>query len=161
MEPSAALGINSTFDATAFRNGIRFAMQMGAPPDVTRQATFVFPAGARRYERAGVVLAAAPRLDRDGRPFDPTVAVIVEPGRQVVVDCAVEITRADADEGPAGTFRHTKAMITVLDEQYALVKGCAELLFNGDKYVFGYEPEGLGLFSVGVNTMIFYARDET
>jgi hypothetical protein len=35
------------------------------------------------------------------------------------------------------------------------------VVYNGDKYIFGYKPEALGMFDVGVNTMIFYAVDES
>lgn len=161
MQPNPALGFSANPDMDKVRRALRFAMELGAPPETQRQATFIFPGGARSYEKDGVVLDTVPRLDRDGRPFDPTIAVITSPGREVQVDVAIEITRADADEGPVGTFRHTKATVTVLDEQYVLIKGAREMRFNGDKYVFAYEPEGLGLFGMGVNTMIFYARDET
>lgn len=164
MQPRDA-SFGAGFDAAKFRAGVLGAMQMGAPPDAIRRATFIFPPGARRYERDGVPLTVPPRLDRDGRPFDPHIAVITEPGREVVVDCAIEMTlavrSADGEEGPVGAFRHTRVNVTLLDAEYQLVKGCKELRYNGDVYLYGYEPQGLGLFGVGVHTMIFYARDET
>ncbi len=151
----------AAFNADVFRQAIKSTMQMGAPPEVERRATFVMQAGTRSYVKDGVTLATPPRLSRDGRPFDPEIAIVDVAPQTMQVDCAVEITRADAEEGPVGTFRGTKAVVTLLDVDYAQVKDCRELRFNGDRYLRGYEPEGLGLFDVGVNTMIFYAVKET
>jgi hypothetical protein len=170
VNPDPALGISADFDGDQFRNAIRFAMQMGTPPEVGKRASFVFKSTGRTYWKdAGVddagdprtIQQMSPRLDRDGKPLDPTIQVINTAPVIKTVDCVVEITRADADELPVGNFRPTKATVTLLDEQYDQVKGCRELLFNGDRYLYGYEPEGLGLFDVGVNTIIFYATDET
>jgi hypothetical protein len=160
VDPNPALGISADFDGDQFRNAIRFAMQMGTPPEVGKRASFVFKSAGRTYWKDGVE-QISPRLDRDGKPLDPTIQVINTAPVVKTVDCAVEIVRADADELPVGNFRPTKAVVTLLDEQYDQVKGCRELLFNGDRYLYGYEPEGLGLFDVGINTMIFYATDET
>jgi hypothetical protein len=161
VRPDPALGISADFDGDQFRDSIRFAMQMGTPPEVGKRASFVFKSTGRTYRKGGQELASPPRLDRDGKPLDPNVEVINIPPVIKIVDCAVEVVRADADELPVGNFRLTKAVVTLLDEQYDQVKGCRELLFNGDRYLYGYEPEGLGLFDVGINTMIFYATDET
>ena len=161
VDPDPGLGISADFDAEQFRKSIRFAMQMGTPPDEGKQPVFVFRPTSRSYWKNGVQLGSAPRLDRDGKPLDPKVEVRVVEAATKTVDCAVEIVRADAAELPVGTFRQTKAIVTLLDEQYEQVKGCTELVFNGDRYRFGYEPEGLGLFSVGINTMIFYPVEET
>lgn len=161
VDPNPALGISADFDGVQFRNAIRFAMQMGVPPDPDKQAVFVFKPTGRTYWKNDVQLVSAPRLDRDGKPLDPTVEVRRVEADTKTVDCAVEIVRADAEELPVGTFRQTKAVVTVLDEQYEEIRGCIEMVFNGDRYKFGYEPEGLGLFDVGINTMIFYPLEET
>lgn len=159
--PDASLGIGVDFDADAFRNGIRFAMQMGAPPDEERKAVFVFKSTARSYWKDGVELTEQPRIDRDGKPLDPTIKVVEVPGRREQVDCAVEILRADATELPVGNFRPTKAVVTLLDEEYAKIEGCRELIYNADRYLYGYEPEAPGLFDVGTHTIVFYALDES
>lgn len=158
-----SLGFSVDFDAEGFRRAIHFAMEMGAPPDPSLRATFVFPSTGRTYtSRNGDILdPASVRTDRDGRPLDPTIRVTDTPGARIQVDCAVEIVRADADELPVGNFRPTKAVVTLLDEEHDQVKGCRELIYNGDRYLFGYEPDALGLFDVGTFTMIFYAVDET
>ena len=159
--PDASLGIGADFDADAFRTAIRFAMQMGSPPDEDRQAVFVFKSSGRSYWKDGVELDDPPRVDRDGKPLDPTIEVREVPGRREKVDCAIEILRADADELPVGNFRPTKAVVTLLDQEYAKIEGCRELLYNADRYLYGYEPEAPGLFDVGTHTIIFYALDES
>jgi len=149
-------------------------MQMGTPPDPDRRPKFVKKAvGDPTYLKGGAqiwpvvpespepVLTVAPRLDREGNPLDPEIRVVEPEDELIEVDCAVEVDRADADELPVGNFRPTKVAVTLLDEQYALIQGSHELIYNGDRYLFGYEPESNGLFDVGVYTMIFYALDET
>ena len=155
----AALGITTSFDADTFRNAIKFAMQMGAAPIVALRPTFLFKSAGTTYTKGGVAVAN-PRLDRDGKPLDPDIATVIVADRGVQVDCAIEIARADAEEIPVGNFRPTKAVITVLDDEYALIKGAREMLYDGDRYLYGYEPEALGMFDVGVFTLIFYALQD-
>jgi hypothetical protein len=160
-DPNPNLGISATFPPQQFRNAVRFAMEMGTSPDAAKQPVFVFRSASRTYWKGGVELTSTPRLDRDGKPLDPTVKVVESAPVTKRVDCAVEIERADAEELPVGNFRPTKATVTLLDEEYEQVKGARELIYNGDRYVYGYEPVGLGLFSVGVNQIIYYAIDES
>lgn len=158
--PDSNLGISASFDATQFRNAITFAMQMGTPPDTAKQAKFIKKSTDRTYWKNNIPVIS-PKLDRDGLPLDPTVEVRTSADTSISANCAIEIDRADADELPVGNFRATKAIVTFLDTDYALVVGCQEMIYNGDRYIYGYEPEGLGLFDVGVNTMIFYAVQES
>lgn len=160
--PSASLGIPYNFDGEGFRNAIRFAMQMGTPVDPDRRPIFIKPPiVATTYWKNDVELVDAPRLDGDGIPLDPNVEVREGADVQVSVDCAIEVERADAEEGPVGMFVPTKLVVTLLDDQYAEVDGAREMLYNGDRYLFGYEPENNGLFDVGVHTMVFYPQDES
>jgi hypothetical protein len=166
--PDPNLGIPVGFDGEGFRNAIKFAMQMGTPtlpdgsPDPDKRPIFIKKVAARIYKDAAGNVIPPPRVDRDGRPFDPTIQVEESrPDPITDADCAVEVDRADADELPVGNFRPTKAVVTLLDVDYERVKDCRELVYNGDRYVYGYEPENNGLFDVGVHTMIYYAVDET
>lgn len=170
MLPDPTLGIAVNFDAETFEAGTRFAMQMGLPNDPDRRPKFIRKSSARTYWKDGVQLGSTPRLDRDGNPFDADVEV--RRGTDVVittpktaepntVDCAVEIQKADAEEIPVGNFRNTKAVITVLTADYPTISGCQELRYNGDRYQFGYEPEAPGMFGSGVNTLVFYAINES
>jgi hypothetical protein len=167
VDPNPALGISADFDADLFRNATKFAMQMGTNPDDTRSAVFLKRGVGATYWKDGVQLGSTPRLDRDGEPLDPEIEVRNAPDVEVRVgqgaddvDVAIEVERADADELPVGNFRPTKVTVTALDVDYAKIKDCREMIYNGDRYQFGYEPESEGLFEVGVYTMIFYAIDE-
>ena len=157
--PDAALGISANFDAQEFRDGIHFAMQMGTPIAEDRKPAFVFASPGRSYTKNGETVTNV-RLDSSGQPIDPEVRVVEIPGKRVQVDCAVEIAKADSDEMPVGNFRGTKATVTLLDVDYEQVQGCKELEFNGDRYSYGYEPDGLALFDVAVHTLVFYALEE-
>lgn len=168
VQPDDSLGIDVDFDNDGFRNAIKFAMQMGVNPDPERSAIFLKKATARTYWKNDVELGSVPRLDRDGKPLDPEIEVRKEADEQIKVgtgpgevDVAIEVERADAEELPVGNFRPTKVVITALDVDYEVIKDCRELIYNGDRYLFGYEPESTGLFEVGVYTMIFYAIDES
>jgi hypothetical protein len=158
-QPNPSLGITTSFDATQFRNAVRFAMQMGAPPTPDLRALFMFPSTGRTYVKNGSPVTN-PRTDRDGVPLDPEIQMVDAPGSEVAVDCAVEISPADPEELPVGQFRPTKAEVTLLDVDFAQVDGCKELRYNGDRYAFGYETHGLGMFDVGVHVLTFYALDE-
>lgn len=167
VDPNPDLGIDAGFDPAEFRRSIHFAMQMGTPPDPDKRPKFLKKSTSRTYWQNGVQLGSTPRLDRDGKPLDPTIEVRRGATTEYkmpddsAVDCAIEVARADSDELPVGNFRPTKIVVTLLDDEYEVVRECRELIYNGDRYQFGYEPEAYGLFSVGVHTMIFYAIDES
>jgi len=158
--PDPSLGILANIDAVAVRNALRFAMQFGAPPEDARKATFVFPSSGKTYTK-GLVTVTNPRLDRDGVPLDPEIKVTKATPTEVQVDCAVEVNDVRPEELPVGKYRATKATVTVLDEQYALIKGCKEMRFNGDRYAYDSEQYGLGLAQIGVYVMHFFGIDES
>lgn len=160
VTPDSSLGISASFDSVQFRNAVKFAMQMGSPPEADKQVVFIKKATSQTYWKDDVQVMN-PRLDRDRLPLDPEIEVRAADDEEIQVDCAIEITRADADEIAVGSFRPTKAVVTLLDVDYEQVVGAQEIRYNGDIYRFGYEPEGLGLFDVGVNTMIFYSVQES
>jgi hypothetical protein len=154
-----------TFDAAQFRDAIRFAMQMGAPSDPARAPRFIRRGGGRTYWLGDVQQFPPPtgtlRVDRDGNPLNPEVEVRTQPDTEYRVDCAVEIQPVETDELPVGNFRNTKAVVTLLDQQYAEVEGVHEMVYNGDRYLFGYEPEINGLFDVDTHQLVFYALADT
>lgn len=160
--PDSSLGLSADgFDSETFRNAIKFAMQMGTPPDPDRRPKFVKRSNIRTYWRNGVELLETPRMGREGEPLDADIEIKVVPPELIEVDCAIEIVLADADELPVGNFRQTKAMVTFLDDDYAKIEGCKEMTYNGDQYLYGYEPEANGMFDVGVHTIVWYALDES
>lgn len=161
--PDPALGFDVDFDKEAFENGIRFSMQMGAPNDLDRQAVFIKKSTTVRYFLGSteVFPGADLRTDRDGKPLNPDVRMEAGTDQEIPVDCAIEITKADADELPVGDFRPTKATVTVLDSDYLDIEGCQEMRYNADRYLFGYEPEADGMFDSGVHQLVFYAVDDS
>lgn len=164
--PDDALGFAVDFPSGDFINAIRFAEQMGRNPDDAKRIKFMARAtGQPTYFKDDVELDSTPRLDGDGNPLDPDVEVRLPAETEILdgsepVDCAIEVEPRDALETPVGNFRPTKVVITLLGAQYQLVKDCRKILYNGDEYMFGYEPESVGLFDVSVYTMIFYAKDD-
>lgn len=162
VQPDPALGIDVDFDADLFRNGIKFAMQMGKNPDPDRRPYFVLKSTERTFWKNGVQLDEADvRMGRNSEPLDPEVDVRVPEDKLLEVDCAVEPHEAQAGESQVGSFKPTRLTITMLDVDYAQVIGCKELLYNGDRYVYDQEVEAPGLFDVAVHVMTYKAWDES
>lgn len=165
MQPDPALGIPVNFPTETVRNAFLFAMQLGAPDDAPRRVRFVKKAPGRRYFLEGEEQFQPPagtlRLDRDGKPLNPNVTVEQTPDEEIPVDVAIELTEATADEVPVGNFRQVKATVTMMAQEYELIAGCRELLYNKDRYGFAYELDANGLFDLTVHTLIFFAIDES
>lgn len=142
-------GQNSGFDARAFRQNIRFVMAMGAPPSEGEQATFYFPSQ----------LVYNANTDAEDVPFDPnaTVTRVIPPS--VRVPCAVEYKDVNGELTDFGVITPSKASITLLDEDYAQVKGCAYVVLRGEKFAYRSTEYPTGLFDVGVYVMHFVAED--
>lgn len=160
--PDSNLGISVDFPEADVRNAFAFAMQLGKNPDPTRQVIFIRRASAVTYWQNGTELVDTPRLDRDGSPFDPTIEVRRAVDERITgIDCAVEVEDVIAQDTGVGVFRPTKLTTTLVDGEYAKIKDCRELDYNGDRYVYAYEPESDGLFGIGVYQMVWNAKDET
>lgn len=163
-QPDADLGISVDFPSDDFRNAIRFAMQMGKNPDATRQVIFIKKGTALTYWLSGVQQDEedVPR-DRDQNPLNPLIEVRRAADVEVDADCAVEVEPQQAADTGVGIFRPTRITLTLLDVDYAKVKAadCRECLYNGDRFVYSYEPESDGLFDVGVYQMVFTAKEDT
>lgn len=159
-------GSSSEFNADDFRAGIRLAMRMGLPPNTAHQPVFVLASDAPTYTKNGVPVTN-PRLDASGKPIDPEVKIVPGAAHEVSgVLCAVEVSDASASDiataglDPVGMFRSAKAEVTLLDEEYAQVKGCKQLRYAGNQYTYAYTSQSLGLFDVGVTVMTFLAADQ-
>lgn len=157
----AALVGNVDFPSDEVSAALRFAMQMGQTNPTDRKPAFIKRSAGVTYWKGGVQ-QTTPRLDRDGRPLDPTVEVRrTQDTRITNVDCAIEIERAEADEVPTGNYRPVRAVTTFQQADYDKIAGCRTLEYNGDRYDYGYEPESLGLFDLNFYTIIWYALDES
>jgi hypothetical protein len=140
------------FDADVFRTQIRNAMTMGLPESSEDRATFRWRT-TKTFARA----------DRGGSPYDfsePAASVTAKPDVQVPV--AVEFhTNSTVDRGTAmGRFDPTRAVITVLDEDYKQVEGANEVLLGGTSYDVQYVSPPMGLFSVTIYQIHVQSRDE-
>lgn len=143
-------GTNQGFNSAEFRDGIHFAMAMGAPIDPADQVKFYF---------APVVTNASP-ADDTGLPFDPSAAPVETTPAPVIVPCAVEVDRQEGEHDRVGFVVPTRLRILLLDEDYAQVSDCSYIVHGGDRYDLRYEEPPNALFNVGVHTMIFVARGE-
>ena len=143
---------NPDFDPAGFRDAVRFAMNMGLPNTVSERATF------RRSSRKDYAIE-----DPAGRPYDftdsPTRTVTQ---RDVQVPVAVEFAAR-----PSGSFRTTlgefdssRAIVTVLDEDYALIEGSDQVLLGGNVYEVQFIAPPIGLFDVTVYQLHCQAVDE-
>lgn len=107
------------FQATAARDGIRLAMLAGMPADPSCRPEFVtIPAPA------GIDPAAT---DTDGVPWDPTAIpnMPVPTGQRVL--CALGWPATVAAVENFGERQPAVVQVTLLDEEYALVKGFSYL----------------------------------
>lgn len=147
-------GKNSGFNAKAFRDGLHFVMNMGAPTEVNDQATFYFP--TQLVYQAG----ESTDVDAEGVPFDPDIPVTRVTPAGIKVPCAVEYSDANGQATDFGLITPTKAAITFLDEDYEKVEGCSYVLLGGEKFVYRHTEFPSALFDVGLYTMHFAAEND-
>lgn len=146
-------GSDPRFNEAQFRDAIKFAMKMGTPEDTEKRATF----------RWTTVKTYATQ-DPSGRPYSwssvPTATVAHD---DVQIDCAVEfIPRPSGGrDTPLGSFDVSRAVITILDVDYAEIAGADEVLIDGNTYDIQFEGKPDGLFGVTIHTIYADARDES
>jgi hypothetical protein len=102
------------FAAAAVREGLRLPMRMGLPVDEAQWPTFVTP---------GAVTAPEGGMDAHGVPWDPAATPVREPDSRVHVVCAVEWESGGVKVEHFGTRQPEVAVITLLDEEWAKVRG--------------------------------------
>jgi len=144
-------GTNSSFSASAFRAAIRSAMSMGTPPAAADALTFC-------WNSTDTTSAAK---DGEGVPFDPDAVIVRTVKAPVTKPCAVEYTDASGTPTPFGSIVPSRVRVTLLDEDYAVVKDADYVVIAGDRYVRHHEPPSVGLFSVGVHQIIYAAENES
>lgn len=147
-------GRQAGFDAEGFRDGIRLAFNMGAAPELNdvdeSQITFHFDSQ---------LIYTGP-VDGEGVPFDPdsTVTRIIPP--PVRVPCGIEYGSSADDKTAFGMIQPSKVTISLLDEEYRLVKDAAYIVIGGEKFVYHHAEIPRGLFDVGIYTLIFNAEND-
>lgn len=146
------------FDEAAFRTNIRDTMRMGMPTDPAEQLTW-------RWKR---VRTYNPQ-DRVAHPYDwtqtPTTDVpgnADEPDGELVVDYALEFSASIAAEGGTalGRFNTSRAVVTLIDADYELVKTADFATIAGAEYEIDFVSPPMGLFAVTVYQIHLRARDE-
>ena len=142
----------SGFDATKFRDGIKFAMSMGLPENSSERVTFRW----KTTYSFGIE-------DTSGNPYDFTsVPEQTFSKDDVLVVAAVEFIPVSKPEGTSmGQFESPEAIITVLDEEYVLVSDADEVLLGGNTYKITYTAPPIGLFGVTVYQIHAIAVDES
>lgn len=147
-------GTTPSFSATNFRRNIHFAMNMGLPNVVEERATFRW-APVRSWDKQD------PQIQPYSWDAQPTTEVTHD---DVQIHVAVDYQRSSGTGGATGTalgeFDTTRAIVTVLDEDYAEIIGATEVLLGGNIYVISF-VQVVGLFDVSVYQLHCKARDES
>lgn len=136
-------GLLTGFDPEAFRTSIRNTMIMGLPEPDELKPTFYF--------RSTYSYPPGTKLDPEGKPIDPRIQATATPASAPLqVPCAVEFSPdATNNEGLSGTFWTDRAMLTLLDTEYAQVEEAIEVDISGRRYLIQQmNPIGLGTVTV-------------
>ena len=155
-------GTDSRFNATLFRDSVRFAMQMGFPQDSAQQITWRWTPN-RSYLKP----------DSGGFPFEWAPAQIDTEVdvTDFIVTCAVEFkptggaTRVGGTE--LGIMDVATAIVTLLDTDYDALLAHGNNIFpdlavlDGNVYVPQIKGPPQGLFSVTVYSVYLQAIDES
>lgn len=152
----------AAFSATAFRDAIHFAMQMGIPGTVSERVTFQWTP-EETYASA----------DTKGSPYDwtdtPTASTTAtDIPASLTVPVAIEFFDAKSSSGETvmGDFDVGRLRVTVLDTEYTQITdmnlGLPDLvLVDGNTYTVDYFGPPVGLFDVTIYTVFCSSRDES
>lgn len=143
-------GTNDGFDADVFREGIRFAQEMAAPPLESEQVAFYRP----------TQLVYNVPVDDDNVPFDPDATVTRVTPAPVRVACSVEFQDAAGHATVFGDIAATRVVVTLLDEEYEQVKDATYIVLGGEKWVYSRTRPPSGLFDVGLYSIVFIAEND-
>lgn len=140
------------FNADEVRAGLRLAMTVGSPVEVADQPVFYMP--------TSITGDGAHNLDQAGTPFSPTY----RPTRSVPVTkrvpCAVEYKDTEGVMEAWGNTTPSRITVTLLDQDYAIVKGFAFVVIGGVKYTYRSTQTPVGLISVGIYKVHCSTDDE-
>lgn len=146
-------GSNPAFDPEVFRQAIRSTMVMGLPPTESDRATFI-------WDRVTDFAVKDPK----GRPYNWTASPTVEETHdEVQIACAVEFAARPAGsvDTTLGQFDISRAVITILDEDYEEIVGATHVKLGGNLYLIDFVAPPLGLFEVQVYQLYASAVDES
>lgn len=132
----------ANFDANAVRAGLRLAMQVGLPVVTSDQPTFFLPTVITGDDEHS--------LDSQGTPYDPDYEPTRTTPAAKKVPCAVDYQDQAGVLGAGGVINTASVVLTLLDEDYAKVKGFAYVVIGGIRYNYQETEKPTGLVSVGV-----------
>lgn len=147
-------GSNPDFDAGAFRTAIQFVYTMAAAPIPADQIKFYFPSTLVYTEPGGET-----GVDGIGVPFDPQSTVVRTQAPPVTVPCGIEYLDKSGQTTVFGDVIPATVMVTLLDEDYVKVQGCAYIVLHGEKYKYVHTNPPSGLFDVGLFELEFAAEN--
>lgn len=143
-------GRSSDFNAKEFRAGIRFAFNMAAPPVAADQATFLFES----------VLVYNGPVDDNDVPFDPAATVTRTTPPSVKVTCGIEYFDRDGNAIVFGDIVPSRVEITLLDEEFALVKNAIAVVIGGERFKYDHTEPPSGLFDVGLAKIHYKSEND-
>lgn len=146
-------GTDSRFNSDRFKEAIHFAMQMAAPTQSAEGVIF-------RWETAKTFTQADPA----GRPYSWAQAPASTTAHaDVQIDCVVEFAArpAGSRDTPLGQFDTSRAIITVLDDDFPSIQGADLAIINGNTYEIQFVAPAIGLFDVTLYQLHLEARDES
>lgn len=138
------------FDAAETRAELQETMVMGLPGAIAMRPTFYFPTDDT-FAKASL----------SGAPWDWTASPLEnDPDRAPVrVPCAVEVDGAAIDFTAIGQINPQRAVLTILDVDWAKVQGFHEMTMAGSTYRYSKLIQVIGLFDMDVYLVEVEARD--
>lgn len=138
------------FNAAETRAQLQAAMQLGLPNDEDQRPTFYFPTDDSFVEAS---MSGAP-WDWEATPLENN------PDREPVqVPCAVEVSGIEIDLSTVGQFNPQRARLTILDEDFELVRGFHEVTMSGAIYRYSKLVQIIGLYDMDTYIVEVLARD--
>lgn len=155
-------GTDRRFNATRFREGIKFAMQMGFPDQTAQQITWRWTT-ERTFSKA----------DSGGNPYTWASSQVTDTTvlTDLIVDCAVKFQPVGAGTRVAGTaigtFDQSTVEVTMLDTDWDLLMAHSDdrlpnqAVIDDNIYHVLFVGPPLGLFDVTVYQLFLAAVDES
>lgn len=142
------------FNSVGFISAIKETMKMGIPEDENERLTFHW----KSTETFPPLSPAGNSYSWDQEdPGEPTPGV---PEDSVQVDYALEIGGPNSTNTLLGTIEENTAVVTMLDEDYELIKTADYCTIGTSEYQILFQYPVIGLFDVGVHQLLIKARDE-
>lgn len=139
------------FNADTVRSGLRLAMTVGLPPVVNERPTFYMPR---------VAVAQTQNVDAEGVPFNPEYEPVLQPPVTHKVPCSIEYVDGEGKLTGFGVVAPTKVVLTLLDEDYLVVKGFEYVAIGGTRYWYRRTETPMGLVTVGLYKVHVASEDE-